>query len=164
MKYTDKLFVLVAIVGLLFTSACGDDTPDPTTDPIPGEEISGIWMVAEAGDVTGPTADQFSGFSINITATSSGVSYTTSGNGDALVFPDQGTFAVEENDNFESGAEVMRGPDNVPTTITLSEGGSVLTMIFTIDIDINTDAAVNGRVASINGDYTFVLQKQQQQQ
>lgn len=161
MKYLNKLCAFAAIISLLLSSACGEDTPNPTPDPVPGEDIAGTWTVAEPGDVTGPTADQFSGFSINITATSSGVSYTTSGNGDALVFPDQGTFAVEESDNFESGAEVMRGPDNVPTTITLSEGGNVLTMDFTIDI---STAAINGRVASINGNYTFVLQKQQQQQ
>ncbi|MEK6476404.1 hypothetical protein WJR50_02680 [Catalinimonas sp. 4WD22] len=160
MKSLNKLCAFAAIVSLLLGSACGEDTPNPTPDPVPGEDIAGTWIVAEPGDVTGPAADQFSDFSINITTTSSQVNYTTTGNGDALVFPDQGTFAVEESDNFESGAEVMRGPDNVPTTITLSEGGNVLTMNFTIDI--NTDAAVNGRVASINGDYTFVLQKQQQ--
>ncbi|MDF9800077.1 hypothetical protein OKW21_005340 [Catalinimonas alkaloidigena] len=158
MKYTHKLFVFAAILGLLLNSACGEDTPDPTADPVPGEEISGTWVVAEPGDVSGPAADQFSDFSINITATSSQVSYTTNGNGDALVFPDQGTFAVEESDDFENGATVVRGPDNVDTRIILTEEGNVLTMDFTIDININ---AVNGRVASINGDYTFVLQKQQ---
>lgn len=163
MKYMNRLWAFAAVVSLLLTSACGsDDTPDPTEDPIPGQEISGSWFVEEPGDVTGPAADQFADFSIIITATASQVNYTTSGNGEAMVFPDGGTFAVEESDNFTSGADVVRGPDNVDTRITLSEGGNVLTMTFTIDTGIGDGE--NARVTEIEGDYTFRLQKQQQQQ
>ncbi len=161
MKYINRFWVFVAISGLMFATACGDDTPDPSTEAVPGEKLVGTWLVADPGDVTGPTADQFADFSISISATTSQVKYTASGSGDALVFPTSGTFAVEENDNFNSGAEVVRGPDNVPTDIVLTENGNVMTMSFTIDV--NT-AAVNGRVASINGDYTFKLQKQLTQQ
>jgi hypothetical protein len=166
MKYMNRLWAFATVVSLVLASACGsDDTPDPTEDPIPGEEISGSWFVEEPGDVTGPDdepADQFADFSIIITATASQVTYTTSENGEPLVFPDGGTFAVEEGDNFTSGADVVRGPDNVDTQITLSEGGNLLTMTFTIDTGI--EEGENARVTEIEGEYTFRLQKQQQQQ
>lgn len=158
MKYINRLSAFAAVLSILLISACGDDTPDPTTDPIPGQAISGTWEVAEPSDVTGPVADQFSDFSISITATASQVTYTTSGNGEQIVFPDGGTFAVEESDNFNSGADVVRGPDNVVTRITLTEEGNVMTMSFTIDTGIN---ARNGRVMEIEGNYVFRLQKQQ---
>lgn len=159
MKNLQKFWAFAAVIGLLLNTACGDDTPDPTTEPVAGEDIAGTWNVAEANDVSGPAADQFSSFSIVINATTSQVSYTTSGNGDPLVFPDAGTFAVEDSDNFESGADVMRGPDDVDVRMTLTEDGNVLTMDF--NINITTEASINSREASINGDYRFVLQRQE---
>ncbi|WPP48523.1 hypothetical protein [Catalinimonas niigatensis] len=163
MKYINRLSAFAAVLSLLLISACGDDTPDPTTDPIPGQAISGTWFVEEPSDVTGPVADQFSDFIITITATSSEVNYTTNTeqiNAEQIVFPKLGTFAVEESDNFTSGADVMRGPDNVSTEITLSEGGNVMTMVFTIT-GLNEE---NARVTEVAGEYVFRLQKQQQQQ
>lgn len=162
MKYTNKLWAFAAVLGLLLGTACGsDDTPEPGEEDMLGQEISGTWIIEEPTDVTGPVADQFSAFSITITATASEVRYTASGNEEKLVFPDAGTFAVDASDNFTSGADVVRGPDNVNTRMTLTEGGNVLTMSFTIDTGIN---AHNGRVMAIEGDYTFTLQRQQAQQ
>jgi len=152
--------VLRAYMGILvltFAAACGDNTPDPATEDVPGQDLSGTWAVSEATDVTGPAADQFTSFSITITANASAVSYTTSGGGDPLVFPEQGTFIVEATDNFEESAEVLREPDNVPITVRLSEGGDVIDMTFTIDIGTT---ASNGRVAGINGEYNFTLTRQ----
>lgn len=155
-----KIHLLRGFVGILIISlatACGDDTPDPATEEVPGEELAGTWAVNEANEVTGPAADQFTSFSITITANASAVSYTTSGGGDPLVFPEQGTFIVEATDNFEEGAEVLREPDNVPVTIRLSENGDVMDMTFTIDIGTT---AANGRMAGINGEYNFTLNRQ----
>lgn len=147
----------MGILVLLFATACGDNTPDPATEEVPGQDLSGTWAVIEANDVTGPAADQFTSFSITITATASAVSYTTSGSGDPLVFPDEGTFIVEATDNFEEGAEVLRERDNVPITVRLSEDGDVMDMTFTIDIGTT---ASNGKIAGINGEYNFTLNRQ----
>jgi len=156
MKNTKRFWSYPAVILLLFVVvACGDDTPDPTTQEVPGEELAGTWLVNEAADVTGPAADQFTNFSITITATASEVSYVTSGSGDPLVFPDQGTFIVEATDDFEQGAEVLRDEDNVPITVNLSEGGNVMNLTFTIDVGTT---ASNGRVAGINGEYNFRLE------
>ncbi|WKN32780.1 hypothetical protein PZB74_05400 [Porifericola rhodea] len=157
MKYVNRIFAFAAIVALVFHTSCGDDTPDPDTEPTPGQEITGTWAVMEEGDVTGEAKDKFSDFSITITATSSEVRFTTTGNGEALVFPSSGTFAVDASDNFKNGATVTRGADNVETRITLSEDGNILTMNFTINIE---STSANGRVAGINGEYTFRLTKQ----
>ena len=155
-----KIHLLRVVMSSLFLSlavACGDTSPEPATEDVPGQELAGTWAVSEANDVTGPAADQFTGFSISITANASAVSYTTTGGGDPLVFPEQGTFIVEATDNFEDGAEVLREPDNVPVSVRISEDGDVMDMTFTIDIGTT---ATNGRMAGINGEYNFTLNRQ----
>lgn len=157
MKTIHLLRACMSILILSLATACGDDTPDPATEEVPGQELAGSWVVSEANDVTGPAADQFTGFSISITANASAVSYTTTDGGDPLVFPEQGTFIVEATDNFEEGAEILREPDNVPMTVRISEDGDVMDMTFTIDIGTT---AANGRMAGINGEYNFSLSRQ----
>lgn len=157
MKTIHLLRACMSILILSLATACGDDTPDPATEEVPGQELAGTWAVSEANDVTGPAADQFTGFSISITANASAVSYTTTGGGDPLVFPEQGTLIVEATDNFEEGAEVLREPDNVPMTVSLSESGDAMDLTFTIDIGTT---AANGRIAGINGEYNFSLSRQ----
>ena len=157
MKTIHLLRACMSILILSLATACGDDTPDPATEEVPGQELAGTWAVSEANDVTGPAADQFTGFSISITANASAVSYTTTGGGDPLVFPEQGTLIVEATDNFEESAEVLREPDNVPMTVSLSESGDAMDLTFTIDIGTT---AANGRIAGINGEYNFSLSRQ----
>jgi len=157
MKTIHLLRACMSILVLSLVTACGDDTPDPATEEVPGQELAGTWAVSEANDVTGPAADQFTGFSISITANASAVSYTTTGGGDPLVFPEQGTLIVEATDNFEESAEVLREPDNVPMTVSLSESGDAMDLTFTIDIGTT---AANGRIAGINGEYNFSLSRQ----
>lgn len=157
MEIIKRFWSFAVIISVLFTMACKEDPVDPGTDEVPGEELSGTWTVTDANDVTGPAADQFTSFSITITANAAGVTYTTSGGGDPLVFPEQGSLIVEATDNFDEGAEVLREPDNVPLTINLSEDGAVMNMTFTIDVGTT---AANGRVAGINGEYNFRLEAQ----
>jgi len=156
MKHTNKLFALATILTLVFSVGCKKDDPNPPSQDVPGQALAGTWTVTEANNVTGPAADQFSNFSITITANASGVNYTTTNSGDELVFPDAGSFVVEASDDFDEGAEVLREPDNVPVDINLLEGGDVMNMTFTIDI---STASINGRVAGINGEYNFTLNK-----
>jgi len=155
MKITKKFqsYVVLILLAALSTG-CGEDTPDPGTTDIPGEEISGTWSVVDPSDVTGPAADQFENFTLTVTATASEVSYVSTNNGDPIVFPDQGTIVVDATDNFEDGAEVLREPDNVPVTVNLSEGGEVLNLTFTIEV------GTNARTSGINGEYNFRMEAQ----
>lgn len=154
MKTLNNLFAVASLFALLSFGACKEDTPDGGTDEVPGQSLEATWAVTDASNVSGPAADQFTGFSITINASASGVTYTTSGGGDPLVFPAQGTLIVEPSDDFDAGAEVLREPDNVPMTINLSQDGDVM------DIDFTIDVGVNARVAGINGEYSFTLNRQ----
>ncbi|MFP4090256.1 MAG: hypothetical protein ACLFUB_08875 [Cyclobacteriaceae bacterium] len=159
MNHISKFLYLSVFVSLVFVTACKKDDPDPEPEVVPGEALRGTWVATQDNAVTGPAADQFANFSITITPTADQVSYTTNVaeiQGDPLVFPASGTFIVDATDNFQTGAEVLRETDDVSINMDLSEDGNVLTMNFTIAVD----AVVNGRVAGINGEYTFILNKQ----
>jgi hypothetical protein len=157
MKHLTRLLYIAVIGSMFILSACGDDNGgDPEPENVPGDAIEGTWAATQDNAITGPAADQFTDFSITINATADQVSYTTTNSGDPSVFPGNGTFIVEASDNFETGAQVLREPDDVTVDMNLSQDGTVLTMSFTINID----AAVNGRLAGINGEYTFILNQQ----
>lgn len=161
MKYTNKLLTVVAMLCLLLAVSCKKKDPTPTpTEEVPGEALVGTWKAVQDNAVQGPAADQFTDFSITIAATASQVSYTTNDVGDKTVFPASGTFAVEASDNFNTGAEIIRGPDQVPVTATLSNNGQTLTLQFNIDTSEASIKGGNARVAGIDGEYTFVLDKQ----
>lgn len=164
MKYTNKLLTIAALLSLFLTFSCKKNGGDPTPE-VPGAKLAGTWAAVQENAISGPTDEieaKFADFTININPTASQVSYSTStgGEGDPLVFPTNGTFDVEASDNFETGAEIIRQPDGVPMTATLSNNGQTLTLQFRIDTQNAGTNTGNARVAGIVGDYTFILDKQ----
>jgi len=155
MKFTHKSIVASLLLSVLFVFGCKeDDGPNGNGDDIPGEELSGTWEQVDANDITGPAAAEFTNFSISITATASGVTYTAeSPNTD--VFPTSGSFVVEESDNFITGASVTRMPDEVEVDVTVSADTTMLDMNFTIA----TEGESGGRYQGIDGQYSFSLTK-----
>lgn len=165
MKYTNKFLTVIALLCLLLAVSCKKDDPTPPPPEVPGAELAGTWAAERDNAITGPAANKFTDFAITITPTTNQVSYTTTntGEGDEIVFPSSGTFDVEASDNFETGAEIIRQPDGVPVTSTISNDGQTLTLNFNIDTNTASIDAGNARVAGIDGEYTFILDKQQQQ-
>lgn len=160
MKYTNKFLTVAVLFCLLLAVSCEQDNPTPPPSEVPGEELAGTWAAVRDNAVTGPAADQFTAFSITITPTTNSVSYNTENSGDKTVFPSSGTFDVEASDNFETGAEIIRQPDGVPVTTTISNDGQTLTLNFNIDTSTASIDADNARIAGIDGEYTFILDKQ----
>lgn len=167
MKYTNKLLTIAALLGVLLVTSCKKDGPGGSDDPeVPGAKLAGTWAAVQDNAITGPSDDieaKFAGFTITITPTASQVSYNASadGGGDPLVFPTSGTFDVEASDNFETGAQITRQPDGVPVTATLSNNGQTLTLEFNIATQNAGIKPNNARVAGIDGDYVFILDKQE---
>lgn len=168
MRYTNKLLTVAALLILLFSVSCdkngGGNTPGPE---FPGEELAGTWTAVREDAISAPAgaeaiAAEFAGFTITITAdATNGVRYTATHDGEPLVFPAGGPYAlegVEDSDNFETGASVTRQPDSVPMTVTLLDNGETLRLAFTI----STASGDNARVTGIEGEYVFTLDKQQQ--
>lgn len=167
MRYTNKLLTMAALLSLIFSVSCkdnggGNNTPDPE---IPGEELAGTWTAVREDAITAPAgaeaiAAEFADFTITITAdATNGVRYTATHDGEPLVFPAGGPYAlegVEDSDNFETGASVTRQPDSVPMTVTLLDNGETLRLAFTI----STASGDNARVTGIEGEYVFTLDKQ----
>ena len=158
MKFTHRSIVATLLLSVAFVFGCKEDDGGDG-GKIVGQELAGTWEQLDAGDVTGPAAAEFSGFSISISATSSGVTYTTNStaNGNPNVFPSSGSFDVEESDNFNSGAVITRQPDGVDVTTSVSSDGQTLNMSFTI----STDGSSGGRYQGIDGQYQFTLTKKQ---
>lgn len=164
MKYTNKLFTIFALLGLLLAVSCKKAKNDPKPDPeVPGAALSGTWAAIKDNAITAPSpeiAQSFADFTITFTPTANQVNYTTTGSGDNVVFPATGSFTVEASDNLTAagGAQIVRS-DQVPVQATITEAGMVLTLEFTINADASTGND-NARIAGITGDYTFVLDKQ----
>ena len=158
MKFLQKSIVASLFLSIALIFGCKDDDGGGGEE-IVGQELSGTWVQQEADDVTGPAAAEFTDFSISISASASGVSYTTNSenNGNPNVFPPSGTFDVDASDNFESGASITRQPDGVAMDVSLSSDGQILNMTFTI----STDGDSGGRYQGIDGQYQFTLTKQQ---
>ncbi len=162
MKYTNKLLTFAALLSLLIAVGCKKDKKnDPDPQPILGEELVGTWAAVQenAISVPGDNADvlaQFADFTITIAATESAVSYTTNSE-DPIIFPTSGTFTVEASDNFGTGAEIAR-QDGV--VVNARVAGNVLTLVFTIDTSTGGIKGDNARVMGIDGEYTFILDKQ----
>ncbi len=159
MKFTHKSIVASLLLSVLFVFGCKEDDGGNGGDSgdVPGQEISGTWEQLTANDITGPAAAEFTDFSISITASQSGVTYTTK-SANTEVFPASGSFIVEESDDFMAGATITRMPDDVEMTgVKVSADGSKLDMNFTI----NTEGDSGGRYQGIDGQYTFSLTKKE---
>lgn len=166
MKYANKLVSTLAAFSMLFMLACGGGE-DPTPDngggngggggegEAPGAVLIGKWV---QGTVTGPAADNFTDFFIEIAATSdANVLNYTAADDEPLVFPTSGSFTLPADPNFETGAQVTRN-DDVPVDIKIVDGK--LEMKLTVDANSSIPTG-NSRVAEIGGDYTFLLDKEQ---
>lgn len=157
MNFTHRSIVTALLFSITFFFGCKEDDGGDGGEEIVGQELAGTWEQLEADDVTGPAAADFDGFSISISALSSGVSYTTNSgtHGNINVFPASGSFEVEASDNFESSAVILRTPDDIDVTTSISSDGQILNMSFTI----NTDGDSGGRYQGIDGQYQFTLTK-----
>ena len=157
MKFLHRSIIASLLLSIAFVFGCKDDDGGGGEE-IVGQELSGTWVQLEADDVTGPAAAEFTDFSISISASASGVTYTTNSEtyGNPNVFPEQGSFDVDASDNFESGASITRQPDGVAVDASISSDGQILNMTFTI----STDGDSGGRYQGIDGQYQFTLTKQ----
>lgn len=170
MKYVNKLLAVTTVLCLLIAASCKEEPgpqPGPSGTETPGAALVGTWAIASADDISydGENAnivDQYTDFTITIDTTANGVTYSTTGSDNTTVFPGNGSFeGITKDTKFTDGATVTRQPDNVSTTMTLSNNGETLTLAFTIAEGTAGISAGNARVNSISGNYSFVLTKQE---
>ena len=158
-----------AILPLIFLSliwGCKEDGGSNGGGTVPGQAISGIWAINDTADAVVPEGEQkiteagdFVGFRLTITPSLDEVAYTTQGTISPVIFPAQGRLEVEEEDDFQAGAEVVRYPDLVPMNMTVYEADSLL-VEFSIDFDSSIPAE-NSRQLGITGSYRLWFMKQQ---
>ena len=153
MKLALRVLSLVILAGVatFYISCSKNDGPGKSDQDAQIEKLNGVWAVEASNDVTfngSAASEDFTGFSLDIdgTAGQDVLSYVVSGNLDPSPWPSSGTFTfgsnVKETLNRDDGAVISY--DVTDTQLIL---------------DFNYSDP-NGRVASVEGSWKFILTKQ----
>ena len=146
----EKLFKLLTIslfTALLICVGCGGGDDDDDTTPETLEEISAgklvtTWTTLTTVKLEGVDIPDWENFTLNVTGNADGGSYSTTGAGDAAVWPGSGTWTFVEGSN---GLKLLRS-DGIQIDIVTS--ATTLSLQFDI---------VEGRTQGITRTWVFVM-------
>ena len=132
MKRLSNLLAVLVFASLVIFMSCGggSSAPAPTAAELAADKLDGTWSVV-ADNVTydgGPEGD-WTGFTLGITASSTGGKFTPSSipNGYEDVWPSSNwTF------NNDNATKIIRSSDDVTITYNVNNAGTKLTMDFTV--------------------------------
>ncbi|MGK7388915.1 MAG: hypothetical protein ACNS60_01135 [Candidatus Cyclobacteriaceae bacterium M2_1C_046] len=168
MKKLNYLFLSVIAVVFLTLVSCGDDDPGVTPIEAVKERLAGTWAV-DASNTTSKvlfgTEDRTDGYTnFALTFNLSGLdipggSYTTTLVDEPDPWPSSGTWTFTNPDNITDPAattfQITRG-DGVVIDVNLTE--TTLELNFSYDQSVH--AGDDNRIKAVDGEWTFVLVKQ----
>lgn len=149
MKKLTYLFSTLMLLSILTIIGCSkDDDPGLTDEEVQLAALSATWVATSVSDGTNPNRQDYDGFTLTL---NSDMSYSTAAGPDLLPMPEAGKYAFGTNVK----SNIIIAP-SISATYSLSDNAETLTIQFTY----TGSGFENTRTESVNGDWTFVFDKQ----
>ncbi len=166
MKHLARIFSLLILVSAgLFFANCGGSDPDPKSEEETQlDKFKGTWNMSSvtfSGISPTDMTDEYAGMTVTFSGTfgSAGGSYSYTSGAPTASWPTPNAWKPADSWKFKTssvGSVIIRDIDDLEMGYAFTNNNETLT----IEIEDYTGESYAGRKKSVDGDWTFVFEKQ----